>query len=151
MVSNQFSTVFTAPSATLGLGLHPFYALVTDTDENQYRTETVLIRMVPAFMLRIGGSPLTLSWAAIPSQRYDVLATTNLASGFEPVASITASNALAEWPVLAPGGAAAFYRVQLSCTSPTAASVVRGSLTRGKVIAEKESSARPIALPPMLS
>lgn len=114
VVSNQFSTVFTAPSATLGLGLHPFYALVTDTDENQYRTETVLIRMVPAFMLRIGGSPLTLSWAAIPSQRYDVLATTNLASGFEPVASITATNALAEWPVLAPGGAAAFYRVQLS-------------------------------------
>ena len=31
VVSNQPSAVFTAPSATLGLGLHPFYALVTDT------------------------------------------------------------------------------------------------------------------------
>lgn len=114
VISNQVSTVFTAPSATLGLGLHPFCARVTDTDGNQYQTETVMIRLVPSFMLRIGGSPLTLSWASIPGQRYDVLATTNLAGGFEPAASITASNAVAEWPVLDPGGAAAFYRVQLS-------------------------------------
>ncbi len=114
VASNQPAATFTAPSAMLGLGLHPFYAVVTDTDGNRYQTETVSIRLVPSFRLRIAGSPLTLSWAAIPGQHYDVLASTNLAGGFAPVASVTASNTLAQWPVSAPGGAAAFYRVRFS-------------------------------------
>jgi hypothetical protein len=113
-VSNQAAAVFTAPSAALGLGLHPFYAVVTDTAGHRYQTQTVSVRLVPSFRLRIARSPLALSWASIPGQRYDVLATTNLTSGFQPVASVTASNSLAQWPISAPGGAAAFYRVQLS-------------------------------------
>ena len=113
-VSNQPAAVFTAPSATLGLGLHPFYALVTDTTGKQYQTQTDWIRLIPSFKLSLAGPPLVLSWAAIPGQRYDVLATTNLSSAFQPVASVTASNALAQWPVSAPGGSAAFYRVGLS-------------------------------------
>jgi hypothetical protein len=114
VVSNQSSVVFTAPSATLGLGLHPFYALVTDTAGHQYQTQTDWIRLVPSFTLSISRSPLTLSWAAIAGQQYDVLATTNLLSAFQPVASVTASNALAQWVVSAPGGATAFYWVRLS-------------------------------------
>jgi hypothetical protein len=98
----------------LGLGLHPFYALVTDTAGNRYRTQTVSVRLVPSFKLRIAGPPLVLSWAAIPGQQYDVLATTNPSSAFQPVASVTASNVLAQWPISAPGGAAAFYRVRLN-------------------------------------
>ena len=114
VVSNQPATVFTAPSAMLGLGVHPFYALVTDADGNRYQTQTAWIRLVPTFKLSISGTPLKLSWAAIPGQSYDVLATTNPAGVFYPVASVLATNALAQWTVSAPGGAAAFYRVQLS-------------------------------------
>ena len=114
VVSNQSAAVFTVPSATLGLGLHPFYASVTDAAGSKYRTQTVSVRLVPSFKLRIAGSPLVLSWAAIPGQRYDVLTATNPSSAFQPVASVTASNALAQWPISVPGGAAAFYRVRLN-------------------------------------
>src|SRR5208337_2907418 len=47
VVSNQSSAVLTVPSATLGLGLHPFCALVTDTTGNRYQTQTVGVRLVP--------------------------------------------------------------------------------------------------------
>jgi uncharacterized protein (TIGR03790 family) len=113
LVTNQPAAVFAAPSAMLGLGLHPFHALVTEAEGNRYQTQTVWIRLVPSFKLSISGTPLELSWSAIPGQQYDVLATTNLASEFRPVASVTATNTLARWPVSAPGGAAAFYRVRM--------------------------------------
>jgi uncharacterized protein (TIGR03790 family) len=113
-VLNQATAVFTAPSDLLGLGLHPFYALVTDTAGQSYQTQTVWIRFVPGFMLSISRSPLALSWAAVPGQRYEVLATTNITSGFQSVASVTATSTVAQWPITAPAGPAAFYRVQLS-------------------------------------
>ena len=69
---------------------------------------------MPPFRLRLDRAPLTLSWEATPGVPYDVLAATNLARGFAPVASLTASNILAVWPVPVPGEAAAFYRVRLS-------------------------------------
>jgi uncharacterized protein (TIGR03790 family) len=114
VVFNESAAVFTVPSATLGLGLHPFYALVTDTAGNRYQTATDSVRLVPSFQLRIAGPPLVLSWAAIPGQLYDVLAATNPSSAFQPVALVTASNALAQWPISLPGGAAGFYRVRLT-------------------------------------
>ena len=114
VVSNQAAATFTAPSATLGLGLHPFYAVTTDTAGHQYRTQTDWVRLVPSFKLYIAGPPLVLSWSAIPGQRYEVLAATNPSAAFQPVASVTASNAVAQWPISAPGSAAAFYRLQLS-------------------------------------
>jgi len=91
VASNQPSAVFTIPSATLGLGLHPFYAIVTDTAGNRYQTQTDWIRLGPSLKLSISGPPLTLSWPAIPGERYDVLATTNLLSPFQTVASLVAS------------------------------------------------------------
>jgi hypothetical protein len=114
VVSNQPSAVFTAPSAALGLGLHRFYALVTDAAGHRCQTQTVWIRLVPSFTLSISRSPLTLSWTAIQGQRYEVLAATNITGSFQPVASVTATSAVAQWPISAPDGAAAFYRVQLS-------------------------------------
>ena len=114
VVSNQPSAIITAPSATLGLGLHPFYALVTDSLGNQSRTETALIRLVPPFNLVFTGPPPTLSWPAIPGQRYDVLATTNLLTSFQIVGSITAPGSIVEWPIAAADAAATFYRVRFS-------------------------------------
>jgi len=113
-VSNQPSAILTAPSALLGLGLHPFYAVVTDTYGNRYQTQTLWIRLVPSFALSISRAPLQLSWPAIIGQRYTVLATTNLASAFQTVTSIIASNAVVQWPVPGPARAASFYRVSLS-------------------------------------
>ncbi len=111
VVSNQPSAVFTIPSAALGLGLHPFYAVVTDSAGNRYQTQADWIRLIPSFRLSISGSPLTLSWPAIPGQRYDVLATTNLSSSFQTVTSLVASNDFIQWPIPGPARAASFYRV----------------------------------------
>jgi hypothetical protein len=114
VVSNQLSAVFTAPSATLGLGLHPFYALVTDAAGNRYQTETVWIRLFPSIWLSLSGAPLKLSWPATPGVGYNVLAATNLASTFQTVTSIVASSTLVQWPIPAPADAASFYRVSVS-------------------------------------
>jgi hypothetical protein len=113
-VSNQASALFTAPSATLGLGLHPFYAVVTDTTGKQYQTQTDWIRLIPSFTLYLSGAPLQLSWAATPGQSYYVLSTTNLFSAFHTVTSLVASNAVLQWPIPAPVRGAAFYRVSLN-------------------------------------
>jgi hypothetical protein len=112
-VSNQSTVVLVAPSAALGLGLHPFYAILTDGLGHQYQTETVWIRLVPSFRLSITASPPTLSWPAIPGQTYEILMTLDLSSSPQPVASITATNSSVQWPIPNPGPTPAFYQVRL--------------------------------------
>jgi len=114
VVSNQASAVFTAPSAMLGLGLHPFYALVTDTAGNRYQTQTAWIRLAQPFTLTLSGTPLKLSWPATLGASYDILATTNPASAFQTVTSLVASDAIVEWLIPAPADTATFFRVRLS-------------------------------------
>jgi len=114
VVSNQQVAIFSVAPPTLGLGLHPFYALVTDTAGNRYRTQTAWIRIIPTITLRISTPPLMLSWPAMAGLQYDILATTNLSRAFQLVGSVTASNILGQWLVSAPGGTAAFYRVRLA-------------------------------------
>ncbi|MCX6922153.1 MAG: TIGR03790 family protein [Verrucomicrobia bacterium] len=114
VVSNQLSAVFTVPSASLGLGLHPFYALVTDSIGERYQTQTAWIRLVPAFQLSISGTPLQLSWSATPGLRYDVLATTNLSRAFQVTASLVATNTTVQWRIPTSSAATSFYRVGLS-------------------------------------
>ena len=112
--SNRASVVFTVPSAALGLGLHPFYALVTDTAGHQYHTQTDWIRLIPSFLLSISSAPLILSWPATPGQGYDVQAATNLASPFQTLTSLVASSSIIRWPIPAPASTVSFYRVRLS-------------------------------------
>jgi hypothetical protein len=111
VVSNQPSALFSIPAASLGLGLHPFYAIVTDNLGKRYQTQMDWIRIIPSIKLSISGSPLAITWSALPGQRYDILATTNPAAAFQPIASVTASNSIARWPISGPGGAQGFYRV----------------------------------------
>jgi len=113
-VSNQPAAVFSVASPSLGLGLHPFYALVTDTSGNRFRTETAWIHLIAPLQLSLTGPPLTLIWPAISGRQYDILATTNLSAAFQPVASVIASASLAQWPVSAAGGPAGFYQVRLA-------------------------------------
>jgi uncharacterized protein (TIGR03790 family) len=114
VVSNSPTAVFPIPGSTLGPGVHPFYALVTDTSGHHYRTQTQWLQLVPSMTLSLSASPLTLSWPTTPGVNYQVLSTTNLTSSFQAVATISATGSSIQWPVTAPGGQTAFYRVQLA-------------------------------------
>src|SRR5204863_3433455 len=55
-LTGQSSALFTIAGSNLGIGLHPFYALLTASNGKQYRTETKWIRLVgadSAFVLSI--------------------------------------------------------------------------------------------------
>ncbi len=113
--SNQASVLFTVPSADLGLGLHPFYALVTGTTGKQYQTQTIWIRLIPSLvLLSISTPPPTLCWPAIPGQDFEVLATTNLARPFQTVTSLVATSMVVHWPIPTPASNLSFYRVRSS-------------------------------------
>lgn len=112
VVSNQPATTFSVVATNLGLGLHPFYALVTDTSGHQYRSQTVWYRIFPAITLTLAGQPAVLSWPATPGSQYAVQSATNLLTGFQTMATLTATNSLAQWPVTHQAGTQ-FYRVQL--------------------------------------
>jgi uncharacterized protein (TIGR03790 family) len=111
--SNQPNAAIAVPSGMLELGLHPFYALVSDTAGHQYRTQTVWIRLIPSFRLTISSSPPTLSWPTLVGQEYEILMTTNLSSSPQVVASITAANSVTEWPIPASSALTSFYQVRL--------------------------------------
>jgi len=113
IASNQTSAVLTAPSSDLGLGMHPFYAIITDSSGRQYQTQKVLIRLIPSFRLSISISPPVLSWPTIPGQTYEILATTDLLNVPQPVTSITATNSEIRWPIPDSGLSSTFYQVRL--------------------------------------
>ena len=112
VATNQPTAVFNVSAADLGLGLHPFYALVTGQNGNSYRTRTIWYRIFPAITLTLTGAPPMLAWTAVSGLKYDLQSTTNLASGFQTVTTIVATNSIIQWPVNL-SGSAGFYRVQL--------------------------------------
>ena len=112
VATNQAAAVFDVSAAYLGLGLHPFYAFVTDQAGNCYRTQTAWYRILPTITLTLTGTPPVLAWPAIPGRQYDLQSTTNLAAAFQTVATIAATNSVIQWPIATTGGAG-FYRVQL--------------------------------------
>ncbi|HTL16287.1 MAG TPA: hypothetical protein VL793_03570, partial [Patescibacteria group bacterium] len=111
--SNVSSAEFSVPTGFLGVGLHPFYAVVTDTDGNRFRTQIEALRIIPPFALSIGGTPLTLSWPSMPGVDYDILVSANLADPFQKIAGLTASGSTSQW-VISPSSKQAFYRVRLT-------------------------------------
>ena len=81
IVSNQSSATFTVAAANLGIGLHPFYAVVTRNDGKQYRTETKWIRIggaEPPFGLTLAALPPVIAWPATAGRLYEVLSATNV-------------------------------------------------------------------------
>ena len=111
--TNQAEAALTAPAATLGAGLHPFYAVVTDAEGHQYQTQTVW-EQVPALQLSVTGPPQALTWAAIPGRQYTVLTNANLGGAFHQAGAVLATNTQAQWTLAAPSGSAVFYRVSLT-------------------------------------
>ena len=112
VATNQATAVFDLSAAFFGLGLHPFYALVTDQAGNRYHTQTMWYQIIPTLTLKLTGTPPMLAWPAIPGRQYDLQFTTNLATVFQTVATIAATNSVIQWPVTTTGSAG-FYRVRL--------------------------------------
>jgi hypothetical protein len=99
----------------LGVGLHPFYAVVTRADGKQYRTETKWIRLVgpePPFALSVSGGAPTLLWPATAGRRYEVMSTTNLADTFLLRDALTPSNSAAQWSETNNSSPQRLYRVR---------------------------------------
>jgi hypothetical protein len=112
VVANQSTAVFTIPAADLGLGAHPFYALVTDQGGHRFQTATIYYQIVPAIDLSLSPALALLTWTATTNRQYDLQFTTNLTSAFQTVATIIASNPIVQWPVSLTNRAG-FYRVKL--------------------------------------
>lgn len=110
--TNQAAATFALAAAQLGLGLHPFYALITDQSDHRYQTQPDWIRIIPTISITLAGTPPTLAWSALPGREYDLQSTTNLTATFQTVATLAATNSMIQWP-LAPTVGAGFYRVRL--------------------------------------
>ncbi len=115
VVNNQSSAVFPVAATNLGLGLHPFYALVTRTDGKQYRTETKWIRLVgddPPFALSIARDARTISWPAAAGRRYEILSTTNATDAFLLRDAVTPTSSAGQWSETNNSAPQRFYRVR---------------------------------------
>jgi len=111
VITNQPTAVFTVNAASLGVGLHPFFALVTDQSGQRYQTQTISYRIL-SLALTLTGTPPVLSWPAWSGRQYDLQFTTNLTSAFQTLTTLTATNAAMQWP-LTTTGRAGYYRVRL--------------------------------------
>jgi uncharacterized protein (TIGR03790 family) len=117
VVSNQAAAAFSVAGTNLGLGLHPFYAVVTASGGAQYRTETKWIRLLgpePPFTVSIASPPVALSWPATAGRSYDVLSSTNLQGLFQVQTSLIPSNGTAVWADPNAASSPRFYRVRTS-------------------------------------
>jgi hypothetical protein len=115
-VLSQSSATFSINGTNLGIGLHPFYAIVTDTNNKKYRTDTKWIRLIGAdvpFSVSIT-SPPKLSWPATAGRSYDILSQTNLTNTFQLRATVTPSNSLGQWSETDLSSPQRFYRVRTS-------------------------------------
>ena len=117
-VTNQPTATFSVVGTNLGLGLHPFYAVVTANSGAQYRTATTYVRVIgpdSPFRLTIGApSPLTLVWPSTGGRSYDVLAYTNLTDPFQVLATVVATNTLTQWIQTNGSAPQLFYQIRVS-------------------------------------
>jgi uncharacterized protein (TIGR03790 family) len=116
-VVNQPNALFSVAGTDLGLGLHPFYAIVTANNGKQYRTETKWVRLVGAdspFPVFLAAPPPKLTWPAAAGRSYDILSTTNPANALQPSATVTPSNSAAQWTDTNTAAPRRIYRVRTS-------------------------------------
>ena len=106
---------FSVLGGPLGLGLHPFHAIVTATNGERYRTAPILVRLVdsaPSPVIALTTAPQTLSWPAVAGRSYQILAATNSPGPYEPQVTLNATNSFLQWMI--PGSQSpAFYRVRM--------------------------------------
>jgi hypothetical protein len=115
VVIGQSSNVFSLSGTNLGVGLHPFYAIVTASTGKQYRTETRWVRLLgqdAPFPLSITRPPPLISWPATPGRSYDVLSTVNISNNFQLRSTVVPTNSSGQWRDTNPVGPQQFYRVR---------------------------------------
>jgi hypothetical protein len=115
--NNQSTVVFSIPAATLDIGLHPFYAIVTASGGAQYRTDTKWFRISATelpFNITITSPPPVLTWTATVGSSYDVLSTTNLLDPFQLRDVVIPTNSIGQWTETNASAATRFYRVRTS-------------------------------------
>ena len=115
VVSNLSSATFAVAATNLGIGLHPFYAVVTRSDGKQYRTGTEWIRIggsEPPFGLTMTAPPPTIAWPATAGRLYQVLNATNITDPFQLRATVTPSNIAGLWIETITGMPQQFYRIR---------------------------------------
>ncbi len=115
VVSSSSSATFAVAATNLGVGLHPFYAVVTRNDGKQYRTETKWIRIggaEPPFGLTLTAPPPVLAWSATAGQLYEVLSASNVIGSFQSRGTITPTSSPGFWMETNPGAPQQFYRVR---------------------------------------
>ncbi len=99
-VTGQSSAIFSVAGTNLGVGLHPFYAVVTASNGSQYQTDTKWIRLGAAessFAVSLTAPPPTLSWPATAGRSYDIYSAINLTDTFQLTQTVTPSNSPASW------------------------------------------------------
>jgi len=114
VVSNLSSATFAVAATNLGVGLHPFYAVVTRSDGKQYRTGTEWIRIggsEPPFGLTMTAPPPIIGWPATAGRLYEVLSATNITDLFQSRGTVTPSNSPGLWIDTITGAPQQFYRV----------------------------------------
>lgn len=115
IVSNLSSASFAVAATNLGVGLHPFYAVITRGDGKSYRTETQWIRIgasEPPFSLTMTAPPPAIFWPATAGRLYEVLNATNLTDTVQLRDAVTPSNAAGLWIDTITGVPQQFYRVR---------------------------------------
>jgi len=113
--NNVASATFAIAASYLGIGLHPFYALVTRSDGQQYRTETKWLRIVgaePPFAVSVLGPAPTLTWPAAAGRPYQILSATEASNTFTPRAAVTPTNSTGSWSETNNISPQRYYRVK---------------------------------------
>jgi hypothetical protein len=113
--NNVNSANFSVPASYLGIGLHPFYAVVTKSDGKQYRTDTKWIRIIGAetpFNISVITPTPTLAWPATAGRGYQILSATNITNAFTLRGGITPTNSSAVWTETNSSAKVRFYRVK---------------------------------------
>jgi uncharacterized protein (TIGR03790 family) len=115
VVSNQQSAAFSIVGTNLGLGLHPFYAIVMRNDGKLHRTETKWIRLInddiPFTVDIFNGGP-TLAWPAIAGRRYEILSALTVTNAFTLRDAVVPTNSLANWSETNNSAPQRIYRVR---------------------------------------
>lgn len=120
VVAGQSSANFSVPGTNLGVGLHPFYALVRAADGGQYRTETKWIRLLgpdAPFTVSLTTPPSRLAWPATAGRSYDILSAPDPANPFglwKLDATVTPASPFGLWTDTNGIGTEQFYSVRTS-------------------------------------